>query len=130
MKKSNLVDEWIEKAEGDYLAAIYLRAKRRINQNYIIAFHCQQCLEKYLKALLTFYRIAFPKLHDLEALVELLTKKDPLLKAIKGPLGEITPYAVDSRYPGDEVTTQEVSFAMKTMKQIRPILRKRLGLKP
>ena len=33
-----------------------------------VGFHAQQCSEKYLKALLLFHRINFPKIHDLTEL--------------------------------------------------------------
>lgn len=127
--KRNDVQEWVEKAEGDCETVLDLVKKRRKRQLYIIAFHCQQCIEKYLKALLTFHKIEFPKQHDLEALLTLLTEKDALLSPLRKYLKELTPFAVGIRYPGDEVTGNEVRTAVKAMKQIRPILRKRLGYK-
>ena len=129
MKRDKSVDEWVEKAEGDFETVLDLRSKRRPKQRYIIAFHCQQCVEKYLKALLTFHRIHFPKHHDLEELLALLLDTDPLLAPIRKQLKELTPYAVEFRYPGDVVTPEEVTEAVKYAKQLRPILRKRLGLK-
>jgi len=52
MKINKSISEWVEKAEGDYETVVDLIKKRRKRQRYIIAFHCQQCVEKYLKALL------------------------------------------------------------------------------
>lgn len=130
MKRNKNVDEWVEKAEGDYETVVDLRKKRRRRQNYIIAFHCQQCVEKYLKALLTSYEIEFPKQHDLEALLVLLLQKDPMINPIRDDLKELTPFAVNFRYPGEEIAKEEVGQAVRIMKRlrVRVILRKRLGL--
>ena len=46
------VKEWIQKAEGDYHSA-QREYRARKNPNYDAAcFHAQQCVEKYLKAVL------------------------------------------------------------------------------
>lgn len=48
---NELVEEWIYKAEGDYKVA--LREYKSEDPNYdAICFHIQQCIEKYLKAIL------------------------------------------------------------------------------
>jgi len=65
----DVVREWVEKAENDLQnAALTLRASREPPTDTIV-FHAQQCVEKYLKALLTLREIDFPKIHDLEELV-------------------------------------------------------------
>jgi len=130
MKKSDSIVEWVEKAEGDYETVVDLRLKRKKRQRFIIAFHCQQCVEKYLKALLAFYEINFPKSHDLEELLSLILEKDTLLAPIRKDLKELTPFAVEFRYPGEDITAEEVQAAVKMMKRVRLILRKRLYLKP
>jgi len=40
-------------------------------------FFAQQCVEKYLKARLVEAGIAFPKTHDLEALLDLVLPAEP-----------------------------------------------------
>lgn len=129
MKANNNINEWIEKAEGDFQTVVDLRNKKRKIQQYIIAFHCQQCIEKYLKALLTYHKIEFPKQHDLEELLSLLLLKDGLIAPIQSELKKLTPYAVQFRYPGDDVSSVEVTQAVKSTKKLRAILRRRLGLK-
>lgn len=37
-----------------------------------ICFHAQQCVEKYIKALLVLCRVDFPKTHDIRRLVTIL----------------------------------------------------------
>ena len=65
-----VVREWIAKAEGDYASARReLRARK--DPNYDAAcFHAQQCIEKYLKALLQSREAAFRKTHDLSLLLD------------------------------------------------------------
>lgn len=129
MRRNKNVSEWIERAEGDYEAVLDLRKKRKRRQQYIIAFHCQQCIEKYLKALLTYQKIEFPKQHDLEELLVLLLKKDPLLSFLRKQLKLLTPFAVSFRYPGEDITPKEVKSAVDIMKRVRMILRQNLGFK-
>jgi len=129
MRNNKSVAEWIEKAEGDYETVVDLARKRKKRQQYIIAFHCQQCIEKYLKALLVSHKVEFPKQHDLEELLVLLLQKDPLLSSLRKNLRELTPFAVVFRYPGDEITRSELKKAISDMKTARAVLRKRLGLK-
>jgi HEPN domain-containing protein len=63
------VGEWVEKAENDLTAAaIVLSAGRRALPD-VICFHAQQCVAKYLKALLTRRELPFPRTHDITALV-------------------------------------------------------------
>jgi len=55
-----VVRGWIEKAENDLKnAALTLRAGLE-SPTDTVAFHAQQCVEKYLKALLTLRGIDFP----------------------------------------------------------------------
>lgn len=44
------------------------RARKAPNYD-AVCFHSQQCVEKYLKALLQEYNIAFGKIHDLPVLL-------------------------------------------------------------
>ena len=84
--------EWIKKAEGDW------RVMRRERQSArpvweAVAFHAQQCVEKYLKAFLDEHDISFQKIHDLVSLLSLIAGRLPELEAVKGELGFLTPFA-------------------------------------
>ena len=67
----------------------------------IIAFHCQQAAEKYLKAFLVSRQIEFPKTHDLEELLELLAPVRPDVVAMLEGIDVLSPFGVKIRYPGD-----------------------------
>ena len=61
--------EAAEKLAPSVAASIRLRE--------IVGFHCQQTVEKYLKVLLTFYQIEFPKTHEIWRLLALVSSVNP-----------------------------------------------------
>jgi hypothetical protein len=56
-----------------------------------VCFHCQQAVEKYLKALLTLLGIPAPRTHDLEVLHKLLPANSSLSVSVEA-LVELNPY--------------------------------------
>ena len=66
------------------------------------AYHCQQAAEKRVKALLVQAGLAFPKTHDIAALVGLLPDSHRLKKPLS-TLTKLTPYGVAYRYPAEEI---------------------------
>lgn len=68
--KRELIDSWIDKAEKDLLSAKHeLSFPDAVRET--VCFHCQQAVEKYLKAYLVFLGISFTKTHEIG---ELITK--------------------------------------------------------
>jgi HEPN domain-containing protein len=58
--------QWLDKAASDFDAAEQLSTQGgRFRE--IVAFHCQQAVEKFLKALLVRRQIEFPKTHDISS---------------------------------------------------------------
>ena len=55
----SLTREWVNKAEGDYATAGRETRSRKVPNHDAACFHAQQCVEKYLKALLQECGIAF-----------------------------------------------------------------------
>ena len=64
----------------------------------IMLFHIQQGVEKLIKSLLCLHSIRFPKIHDLDELVELAQEHGIDLPPIMEKLTELSPYAVEMRY--------------------------------
>ncbi|RLD04374.1 MAG: DNA-binding protein [Chloroflexi bacterium] len=123
-----LTHEWVKKAEGDFISA-QREYRARKHPNYDSAcFHAQQCVEKYLKARLVEAEAPFSKTHDLTYLVSLLSSVEPFLSAYLQQLRELTDYAVEFRYPGESAEKEEAKSAVKTCKEIRKLMRQRLGL--
>lgn len=93
--------EWVEKAEADFATA-RREARVRKHPNYdAVCFHCQQCVEKYLKACLQQNKIVFHKTHDLRALLELLLPTHQTWTVLKPDLLVLNNFAVAYRYPGE-----------------------------
>jgi len=97
MKKQ--ANDWILLADKDLLASELLIKDEHPLTN-IIAFHCQQTIEKYLKAFLIENNIPLIKTHD-------LIKLNSMVKEIKDlgidenkliPINEVY---VEARYPGE-----------------------------
>ena len=125
---NDLVLEWITVAEGDFRYALLgLKTKDALVYNGV-CFHCQQCIEKYLKALLVREQIYFEKKHDLIYLLDLLLPTDPTMEFFREELKMLTDYAVDIRYPGDHADYAEATLAVRRTKALRKALREKLGL--
>lgn len=119
---------WVEKAENDLKnASLALRAGEECPAD-TVAFHAQQCVEKYLKALLVAERIDFPKTHDIEKLVALLPARlQPRMTSEEQ--GRLTDYATGARYPGwGDISLAEarraVAIARRVRREIRRVLPK------
>lgn len=67
--------EWVAKAENDLKNAAYTLGMGEDCPTDTICFHAQQCIEKYIKALLVLRGIDFPKTHDLREIRKLLPGK-------------------------------------------------------
>jgi HEPN domain-containing protein len=89
---------WLAKSEEDRLAAEWL-LQSEAPLTLASAFHIQQCAEKLLKALLVEKGRTFEKRHDLPYLLERASQET--LRTHVGFLEELSPYAVEFRYPGD-----------------------------
>ena len=63
-----IVREWIAKAENDLKNAAHTLMLKEDCPTDTVCFHAQQVVEKYLKALLVWVDIDFPKTHDITEL--------------------------------------------------------------
>ena len=55
-----VVREWIVKADHDLMMAAHILKLGKAAPVDIICFHAQQCVEKYLKAILVYRSLPFP----------------------------------------------------------------------
>lgn len=104
--KRGLVQQWLAKADGD-LAVAELLLSEGPSYYEALAFHCQQAGEKYLKALLTWYQVEFPRTHDIGQLLDLVALASPDVAESLQPLTRLTPYGVAARYPGEPLALSE-----------------------
>ena len=97
MKKQ--AEDWIALADKDLYAA-EIMIKEDYSLTNIVAFHCQQAIEKYLKALLIENDIPLIRTHDLIRLNGMIKEvKD--LDIDEEKLIMINEVYSDSRYPGE-----------------------------
>ena len=99
--KKEIVRQWLAKAGQDMKAGEALLAAEP-PLLYPACFHAQQAAEKYLKALLTWHQIEFPKTHAIEQLLDLVKEADAETASSLRDATLLTPYGVDIRYPGDQ----------------------------
>jgi HEPN domain-containing protein len=102
MNTLDLVKEWRLKAASDLKnVALLMKSGEPDLPNDTICFHCQQAVEKFLKAFLVYHDTEFPYTHNLKDLVDLAATIDPEIARFREKVEQLTPYAVEIRYPGD-----------------------------
>src|SRR5258708_9475551 len=127
MKK--LTAAWVRKAESDLRSAVRLAGMHPPAHDEV-CFHCQQSVEKYLKAMLQELGTPPPRTHELDDLLTLLLPYDPTFGRVRRGLNQLTDYAVDYRYPGEHATGRKAKAAIRKAKEVRQEIRARLGLPP
>ena len=85
-------------------------------------------MEKYLKAYLIAQGSTPPRIHDLEDLLHLCAFHDVTFTARLPLVQVLNPYGVLIRYPGMTATVAEALEAVRTVRLLRTILRRKLGL--
>ena len=90
---------WIERADRDFFAARHLAEIRPVPTE-IVCFHCQQAVEKYLKALIVYNDREPPKTHDLTELLKQCCEFNSDISAFSQKCKFLMPFAIRTRYPG------------------------------
>lgn len=96
----------------------------------IICFHCQQAVEKYLKAILIWKEeLNVPKTYNIDLLLTICAKFDKRFLNYTG--NELTSYAVDLRYPDTLYipTSEEMQTALNITNSIIAIAKEILSIK-
>ena len=119
--------EWMAKAEEDFSVAVGLSRRRRNRVPNVLCFHCQQCIEKYLKARLLEAGTVPPKTHDLPQLLQLTLAHEPLWSAFMSAAKYLAQFAVVFRYPGSDATLVQARRAMAMCRDFRREIRAALG---
>ena len=123
--------EWTTKADNDLKNALHTLKLGKECPTDTVCFHAQQCVEKYLKALLVALEIQFPRTHDIESLV-LLVPKSIRINLTVEQQRRLTEYASMTRYPGsyEIIPLSEARQAVKLAQRIQRKIRKLLEKKP
>ena len=94
----NYIRQWIAKA-GDDLIVIDKLTQFEVVATSAVCFHCQQVVEKYLKAFLIAQGVEIRKTHNIEFLLAECEEFDPEFSLIDPK--DLNDFGVDIRYPGD-----------------------------
>ena len=129
--KAAIAREWMNKAENDLKNAAHTLKLGADCPTDTVCFHAQQCVEKYLKAVLVVLEIPFPRSHDIEVLLELMPRYARPSLTVEEQR-RLTGYATITRYPGpyDPVTLAEAKEAVKLARRVRREVRKLLEHRP
>ena len=125
-----LMEEWIKKAGHDLgMAAMAMEGRREYTD--AICFHCQQAVEKYLKAYLVHLKVPFKRSHNLAYLLDLAGKKEDVPDSLYEMAEQLDDYSVEVRYPdpGPEPTMDEARRAFETAKAMESLILKKLSKK-
>ena len=119
--------EWVDKAEEDYRVMTAI-AGLNPPAHDAVCFHAQQAAEKYLKAVLAERVIAFPKVHDLTRLLDLIDPAINELSAMRADLDALSRLSVQVRYPEFSTDSAKAEEAGRIAAAVRRICRRELGL--
>ena len=110
---------WMNLAQRDYDIAVHLQKTFIPLPVETICFHCQQTVEKALKAVLAYYENDIPKTHNIRTLAE-LCKEHTNEQLIEDKSADtVTAFAVITRYIEDrrDFTEDTAKFALNQAKQ-------------
>ena len=118
-----VVRQWRTKAQSDWTTVQILLGSCECPAD-TACFHCQQFVEKLLKAVLTRYGVEAPRTHDLRRLIQLAEPHVPELSQFSEASDLLTVHGVEARYPGDlqQITSEQMNQAAELAKKIGEIL--------
>ena len=125
----NEIKKWVIKGDHDLGTAkvTYLHIPEYLDT---VTFHCQQAVEKYLKAFLIFQSTTFRFSHDLIYLLDLIAQKDSDFGNYYDTISELQGYAVEIRYPNETIylSNEKVEKAMKIAINVRELVTHKMNI--
>lgn len=124
---ASVVREWVAKAENDLKTAAHTLKLGKDCPTDTVCFHAQQCVEKYLKGLLVWRCIRFPKTHSIGELLRLVPQDArPALSTEEQE--RLTDFAAATRYPGayDSIPLTEAYEVVRLARRVRREIRRLL----
>ena len=104
---------WLQRAENDISTARHLSENMRPIPTEIVCFHCQQAVEKYLKAFLVYNDQEPQKTHDLVELVIFCSEFNADFLILNSKCEFLIPFAARVRYPGgSDPDDQDMKIAL------------------
>jgi HEPN domain-containing protein len=94
-----IVQQWVMKAENDLeIVRRDITSEKPVTD--VLCFHCQQAVEKYLKAFLVYHGIKPPRVHIIENILSDCEKIDLSFKSLRHTM-YMSEFSVELRYPDD-----------------------------
>jgi len=116
---SEIVKEWLDKAEDDYgFACAATECTDYFGQ---ICFHFQQAEEKYLKAFIIANKLGFRHVHNLLELLAICHQADHGAEGLNQACQFLNPFYIDTRYPVHWPTAYDRETAAKAKQMTEEI---------
>lgn len=119
MADSRRYADWYAKAKADYNSAVILSEHE--GDSAIIAFHCQQAVEKAIKGFLLKETDSLFDQHSLTYLCRKVTKLNGKFNSFVKDCAFLNQFYIETRYPADdpmEIEQSEVEECMEIAKAI------------
>jgi HEPN domain-containing protein len=119
------VKQWLIHGDEDLRLAVHATTLQGEEPPYrLIAYHAQQCAEKYLKAFLVYCVVDFPYTHNISILLELCGEHADWPVELQDS-EQLTLYSITTRYPGEDeqVSEAEAKQAIELAQQVRTRVR-------
>jgi len=126
-KQTNAPEDWRILAERDMAVADHLANSMVPAPTGIIAFHCQQATEKYLKGVLVILGEEPPYIHDLDRLCKLAENHRPSFVNIASLCTIINYFSSQPRYDrGVDLSEDDMRLVLAHTKTIKDFLQKEI----
>ncbi|MCK4352037.1 HEPN domain-containing protein [candidate division WOR-3 bacterium] len=117
------IKNWLVKANNDFKIVEHesILPEEEIVKD-VVCFHCQQAVEKYLKAFLIYHKVEVERTHDIEHLLNQCALIDKDFDNIE--VGNLSSFGVSVRYPDDFYVPEmeEVKFYYDLAKRVKGLV--------
>lgn len=107
---------WLARAHDDLRLAEHIAATPELAP-WSACYHAQQAAEKAFKAALVHDAISPPRTHDLDGLLQALPQRWSA-SSLEAGLGELSRWAVEGRYPGEDASRKDADTAVATARRV------------
>lgn len=123
MENKDIAKEWFMFGDFDINSSKFL-LDMRPKPLEIIAYHCQQCAEKYLKGFIAFHGGKIRKTHDLVVLNHDCKKYASQIDKIMDQCINLTDYGVLVRYPFHmDIQEYDIKIAIKDAEIVKQFIK-------
>ena len=126
-KQTNTPREWRLLAEQDISVADHLAENMVPVPREIVAFHCQQAVEKYLKGALVIMGEDPPYIHDLDRLCSMAEAHRSAFVQVSSLCAAINYFSVQTRYDlGMSLSEADMNTVLNHTKTIKDFLQREI----